>query len=89
MESEKNGSLHFLGIKRCRENGKFAASVYRKETFSGVYTNFTSFILLGYKFGLSYTLFHWCFCLVYYFSKFHIELEKFSKINYEKAVKKL
>ena len=54
--------------------------MYRKETFSGVYTDFTSFIPLEYNFGLSYTLLHWSLCLVLNFSKFHLELEKFKKI---------
>ena len=55
--------------------------MYRKEIFSVVYTNFTSFIPLEYKLGLSYTLFHRCFsCLVSGFSKFRMELEKLPKI---------
>ena len=63
------------------ENGKFLISVYRKENFNGVYTNFTSFIPLEYKFRLPYTLFRRCFCLVSNFSKFHIELEKLSFLS--------
>ena len=51
-ETEMNGSLSFLDMKIFRENDKFVTSVFRKETFSGVYTNFTSFIPLEYKFGL-------------------------------------
>ena len=43
-EIEENGSLSFLDIKISRENNKFVASVYRKPTFSGVFTNFESFI---------------------------------------------
>ena len=31
-----------------------------EKTCSDMYTNFTSFILLEYKVGLSYTFFHWC-----------------------------
>ena len=31
---------------------------------------------LEYKFGLSYALFHRCFCLVSDFSNFHMKLEK-------------
>ena len=52
IETEMNGSLSFLDMKIFRENDKFVTSVFRKETFSGVYTNFTSFIPLEYKFGL-------------------------------------
>ena len=39
IETEINGSLSFLDVKIFRENDKFVTSVFRKETFSGVYTN--------------------------------------------------
>ena len=55
-------------------------NVYRKETFTGVYTNFSSFIPLEHKFGLVYTLLHRCFCLVSDMSKFHFEIEKLKEI---------
>ena len=42
LEIEKNGLLSFLDITITRENNKFV-SVYRKPTFSGVFTNFESF----------------------------------------------
>ena len=51
-----------------------------KDTFSGLYTNFTSFIPFEYMFGLFNTLFHCCFCLVLDFSKFYIEQTKLKKI---------
>ena len=55
-------------------------NVYRKERFTGVYTNFSSFILLEHKFGLVYTLLHRSFCLVSDMSKFHFEIEKLNEI---------
>ena len=55
-------------------------NVYRKERFTGVYTNFSSFILLEHKFGLVYTLLHRCFCLVSDMSKFYFEIEKSKEI---------
>ena len=58
----------------------FVANVYRKETFTGVYTNFSSLIPLGHKFGMVYTLLHRCFCLVSDMSKFHFEIEKLKEI---------
>ena len=39
-------------FKIFRENEKSVTSVFRKDTFSGVHTNFISFIPLEYKFGL-------------------------------------
>ena len=55
------------------DSGKSVTSVYRKETFTGVYTNFSSAIPLEHKFGLAYMLLHCCFCLVSDMSKFHFE----------------
>ena len=42
-EIEMNNSLSFLDIKIVRQNNKFTTSVYRKPTFSGVFTNFREF----------------------------------------------
>ena len=61
IEAEINGLLSFLDVKIFRENDKFVTSVFRKETFSGVYTNFISFIPLEYKFGLVHNLLNRCF----------------------------
>ena len=63
IETEINGSLSFLDVKIFRENDKFVTSVFRKETFSGVYYNFISFIPLEYKFGFVHTLLNRCFNL--------------------------
>ena len=54
FEMEKDGQIPFLDVNVLRENGKFVTNVYRKETFAGVYTNFSSFITLKHKFGLVY-----------------------------------
>ena len=48
-EIEENGSLSFLDIKISRENNKFVTSVYLTPTFSGVFTNFESFMPDIYK----------------------------------------
>ena len=45
-ETEMNNSLSFLDIKIVRENNKFTTSVYRKPTFSGVFTNFEVLYLI-------------------------------------------
>ena len=42
----------FFDINVLRENGKCVTNVYRKETFTGFYTDFSSFILLEHKFEL-------------------------------------
>ena len=79
-EIEKDGVMPFLDVNIFREKGKFVNNVYRKETFTGVYTNLSSFMPLAYKFGLAYTLLHRCFNLVSDMSKFHLEVAKLKKI---------
>ena len=86
IETEINGSLSFLDVKIFRENDKFVTSVFRKETFSGVYTNFISFIPLEYKFGLVHTLLNRCFNLSSDFLKFHHEVDKLKKILSKKCI---
>ena len=49
FEQEKNGKLSFLDVEVSREKGKFVTTVYRKPTFSGVYTHFESFLPTVYK----------------------------------------
>ena len=72
FETEKDHSFSFLDVKICREKDKFTTSVFRKDTFSGVYTNFSSFEVLKDKFGLVCTLLHRSFTIPSNFSKFHI-----------------
>ena len=47
-EIEKNNSLAFLDVLVTREN-TFCTSLHRKPTFSGLYTNFNSFMPDTYK----------------------------------------
>ena len=53
-ETEKDVSLAFLDINVYRGNNKFETSLHRKSTFSGVYTNYRSFIATEYKSSLIY-----------------------------------
>ena len=48
FEVQNNSNFSFLDVKICRDN-KFATSVFRKPTFSGVFTNFDSFIPISYR----------------------------------------
>ena len=74
-EIEENGSLSFLDITITRENNKFVTLVYRKPTFSGVFTNFQSFIPEMHKCGLIETLLHRSFRLCSSCENFHREIE--------------
>ena len=62
-------------MRICREKDKLTTSVLRKDTFSGVYTNFSRFVALKHKFGLVHTILHRIFTIVSDFSKFHFEVE--------------
>ena len=80
IEKEEDGCLPFLDINIFRENDKFATNVYRKKTFSGVYTNFKSFIPETYKIALIKSLLFRCFSLCCDFIKFHHEIDKLKSI---------
>ena len=74
-EDERDGKLPFLDIDIPRSQGKFSTSVYRKPTFTGLFTNFHSFILLTYKRCLVSCLIHRIFNLCSSYENFHIQLE--------------
>ena len=79
-EIEENGSLSFLDITITRENNKFVTSVYRKPTFSGIFTNFESFVPEMHKRGLIETLLHRIFRLCSSYENFHREIETLKSI---------
>ena len=74
METEKENKLSFLDVEVIREQGKFTTTIYRKPTFSGVYSNFESFLPSVYKFGMVYTLVYRCFRICSNWTQFHTEL---------------
>ena len=79
-ETENENSISFLDIKITRDNNKFMTSVYRKPTFSGIFTNFESFIPKSYKYNLLFTLLHRAFKLCSNFERFHQEIDKLKTI---------
>ena len=79
FETEKDNSFSFLDVKICREKDKFTTSVFRKDTFSGVYTNFSTITALEHIFGLVYKLLQGSFTTVYNFSKLHFEVGTLKK----------
>ena len=54
-----------------------------KKTFSGVYTNFKSFLPEKYKIGLTKSLLFQCFSLRSDFLEFHHEIDKLKSILYK------
>ena len=85
IEKEKDSCLPFLDVNIFRENEKFATNVYRKKTFSRVYTNFKSFIPGTYKIGLIKSLLFRCFSSCSDFIKFHHEIDKLKSTLYKNS----
>ena len=85
LEKENEGRLSFLDVNIFREKGKFVTNVYRKKTFSCVYTNFDSFIPETYKTGLIKSLLFRCFNLCSDFVEFHHEIDILKGILYKNS----
>ena len=71
---EKRYTLPFLDVCIKMENAAFTTSMYRKETFSGVYTNYTRHLSNNYKLGLIFTLLHRAYTICYNYNYFYCEL---------------
>ena len=74
FEVEHDGKLAFLDVLVTRRVGSFFTSLYRKPTFSGLYSHYESFLPTSYKKGLVYTLLHKAFTLCSIWDKFHEEV---------------
>ena len=78
-EVENDDKLPFLDVLVCREScssqlNSFTTNIYRKPTFSGLYTNFHSFLPEKYKTGLFLTLLFRIYTLCSDWSKIHTEI---------------
>ena len=73
-EVENHDKLAFLDVLVTRDDSKFCTSLYRKPTFSGLYSHFESFMPDTYKNGLIYTLLHRAFVICHDWNKFHLEV---------------
>ena len=79
-KKETNNKLSFLDIEISRDKNQFITSVYRKPTFSGVFSYFASFIPRSYKFNLLSTLIFCFYSTCCSMGLFHIEIMLFKKI---------
>ena len=70
FDFEQNNSFSFLDVKTTRGSNGFSTSVFRKAKFSGVFTNFDSFIVEPYKTDLIFTLLLCCFTNLLRYAKF-------------------
>ena len=80
FETESNSSLPFPDIQITRHNDCISTSVYHKPSFTGLFTNFHSFIPFSFKKGLILSLLHCFFNICSNYENFHEELETFKKI---------
>ena len=55
---KKQNKFSFLDLEVICEKDKFATTIYRKSTFSGVCSKSESFLPSVYKYGMVYTLFY-------------------------------
>ena len=79
-ELEKDGKLAFLNVEISHSNGKFSTSLYRKPTFTGLFTHFHSFIPLAYKRSLVSCLLHRIINLCSNYENFHAQHEVVRKL---------
>ena len=79
-ETEQNNTFSFLDINISRQNNQLKTSVYRKPTFSGVFTHYESYIDQSYKKSLIFTLLFRCYSLCSDYTLFHLEVEKLREI---------
>ena len=78
-EIEENGCLSFLDVAIQRTANGSETSVYRKPTFTGLTTKFTSYILLQFKRNLVSTLVYRAFQISSSFFNFHKEINYLRK----------
>ena len=79
-EAENDNSFSFVDIKIIRQNRQFKTSVYRKPTFSGVFTHYESYLDQTYKKSLIDTLLFRCFSICSDYTLFHLEVEHLREI---------
>ena len=79
-ETEENNSLPFLDVHVTREQSRFYTSIYRKPTFSGVYTHFSSYLPTVYKESLVSTLLYRAYRICSNWTEIHKETTRIKKL---------
>ena len=80
VEMESNSTLPFLDVQIQRSTDGFSTSVYRKPTFTGLFTNFDSFIPFNLKRSLVYTLLDRYLKICSSYHLFHSEVLKLKNL---------
>ena len=73
-EEENDNKISFLSISITQTENKCTTSIFRKNTFSGVYLNFHSHLPTDYKKGLIDTLLHRSYNICSDFASFYQEI---------------
>ena len=77
IEKEENNSLPFLDVNINRNNnGTFITKIFHKKTYSGLLTNYLSYIPMSYKLALIKTLIHRTFKICNNWKMFHSDVDK-------------
>ena len=77
---EQTSGFSFIDVKITRGINRFSTSVFRKATFSGVFTNFDSFIFESCKTDLIFTFLFRCFTVCSDMQSFNLEVEQLQQI---------
>ena len=81
FEKQNNDRLPFLDINiNLNNQGSFWTSIYRKPTFTGLFTNFKSFVPFSYKLALINTLIHRVYKICNSWTLFHNDICNLTKI---------
>ena len=80
MEDQNSFSFLDMKITRNTEEKASETSVYRKSTFSGVFTNLKSFIPMTYITGLLDDMLFRCLSICSFYEKFHEAVVKLKEI---------
>ena len=91
-ETEENNTF-ILDINITCQNNQLKPSVYRKPTFSGVFTHYESYIDQSYRKSFIFTLLSCCYSICSEETLFHLEVEKlreiFKKSSYLSGIVKI
>ena len=88
VEVENDNTLPFLDVLIFKDNNEFSTSLYRKKTFTGLYTDFSSLSPNKYKVNLVSVLVYRAFHICSTYENFHKELCKIKAILYENCFPK-
>ena len=80
IKKEKDTKISFLDISISRNNNALGTSIFRKPTFSGVYTNFNSFLPTEYKRSLLHTLLYRTYNICSSYLQIHEEINHLKSV---------